>query len=158
MWDWTLVALWCGRRGSGRAVYGHVITKFSGMGRVTYPWCSAGKRARAPLLTMITWVRWKVLNLTPLHGKLFKADQAVLNRNSKEYFRKITAIDSKKKPMKSISWQWKNIYPTKAIQLVWQVGRKTYVFLPRFLLLFWRKWSKSHPFSVKGTSTFEMYR
>ena len=26
----------------GRAVYGHVITKFSGMGRFTYPWCSAG--------------------------------------------------------------------------------------------------------------------
>ena len=25
-----------------RAVYGHVITKFSGMGRFTYPWCSAG--------------------------------------------------------------------------------------------------------------------
>ena len=30
-----------GRTG-GRAVYGHVITKFSGMGRFTYPWCSAG--------------------------------------------------------------------------------------------------------------------
>ena len=26
----------------GWAVYGHVITKFSGMGRFTYPWCSAG--------------------------------------------------------------------------------------------------------------------
>ena len=26
----------------GRAVYGHVITKFSGMGRFTYPRCSAG--------------------------------------------------------------------------------------------------------------------
>ena len=25
-----------------QAVYGHVITKFSGMGRFTYPWCSAG--------------------------------------------------------------------------------------------------------------------
>ena len=25
-----------------RAVYGHVITKISGMGRFTYPWCSAG--------------------------------------------------------------------------------------------------------------------
>ena len=32
----------------GRAVYGHVITKFSGMGRFTYPWCSAGAlRARS---------------------------------------------------------------------------------------------------------------
>ena len=31
----------------GRAVYGHVITKFSGMGRFTYPWGSAGA-LRAP--------------------------------------------------------------------------------------------------------------
>ena len=29
-------------RTDGWAVYGHVITKFSGMGRFTYPWCSAG--------------------------------------------------------------------------------------------------------------------
>ena len=28
-------------RTDGRAVNGHVITKFSGMGRFTYPWCSA---------------------------------------------------------------------------------------------------------------------
>ena len=29
-------------------MYGHVITKFSGMGRFTYPWCSAGAlRARS---------------------------------------------------------------------------------------------------------------
>ena len=34
-------------RAAGRAVCGHVITKFSGMGRVTYPWCSAGA-LRAP--------------------------------------------------------------------------------------------------------------
>ena len=33
----------------GRAVYGHVIIKFSGMGRFTYPWCSAGA-LRAPEL------------------------------------------------------------------------------------------------------------
>ena len=26
----------------GQAVYGHVITKFSGIGRFTYPWCSSG--------------------------------------------------------------------------------------------------------------------
>ena len=37
VWDWTLVALWCGRTSRLRAVYGHVITKFSGMGRFTYP-------------------------------------------------------------------------------------------------------------------------
>ena len=29
-------------RTDGRAVYGHVITKFSGMGRFTYSWCSVG--------------------------------------------------------------------------------------------------------------------
>ena len=27
-----------------RSVYGHVITKFSGIGGFTYPWCSAGVR------------------------------------------------------------------------------------------------------------------
>ena len=34
----------CGADGrvGGRMVYGHVITKFSGMGIFTYPWCSAG--------------------------------------------------------------------------------------------------------------------
>ena len=31
-----------------RSVYGHVITKFSGMDRFSYPWCSAAC-ARAPL-------------------------------------------------------------------------------------------------------------
>ena len=30
------------RKDGQRAVYGHVITKFSGMGIFTYPWCSAG--------------------------------------------------------------------------------------------------------------------
>ena len=32
------------RTGGGRAVYGHVIIKFSGMGRFIYPWCSATNR------------------------------------------------------------------------------------------------------------------
>ena len=32
----------CGSVGRSEAVYGHVITKFSGMGRFTYRWCSAG--------------------------------------------------------------------------------------------------------------------
>ena len=41
-----MVCLWCGRT-VGRSV-GHVITKFSGMGRFIYPWCSAGTlRARS---------------------------------------------------------------------------------------------------------------
>ena len=43
-------------RAGGRSVYGHVITKFSEMGRFTYPWCSAGA-LRAPELryeTMFT--------------------------------------------------------------------------------------------------------
>ena len=38
-----------GQRTGGRAVYGHVITKFSGMGRFTYPWCSAGALRAAEL-------------------------------------------------------------------------------------------------------------
>ena len=54
--NFALVCLWCGRTGSGRAVYGNVITKFSGMGRFTYPWCSAGA-LRAPEL------RYKLLRL-----------------------------------------------------------------------------------------------
>ena len=44
----TLVCLWCGRT-VGRAVCGHVITKFSGMGSLPhffYPWCSAERFAR----------------------------------------------------------------------------------------------------------------
>ena len=31
-------------RTDGRSVYGHVVTKFSGMDRFTYSWCSAGAR------------------------------------------------------------------------------------------------------------------
>ena len=46
MCDWTLVALWCGRTGSGRAVYGHVITKYPGMGRFTYPCNLRGRRKK----------------------------------------------------------------------------------------------------------------
>ena len=38
-------------RAGGRSVYCHVITKFSGMGRFTYPWCSAGA-LRAPELRL----------------------------------------------------------------------------------------------------------
>ena len=37
------------------AVYGHVVTKFSGMCRFTYPWCSAGVlRARNSATTTTT--------------------------------------------------------------------------------------------------------
>ena len=43
-----------GRAAGGRAVYGHVITKFSGIGRFTYPWCSAGA-LRAPELRYKAW-------------------------------------------------------------------------------------------------------
>ena len=39
----ALVCLWCGRTVS-RSLYGHVITKFSGIGRLTNPWCSSGVR------------------------------------------------------------------------------------------------------------------
>ena len=45
------------RTDGGRSVYGHVITKFSGMGRFTYPWCSAGA-LRAPELRYNLRVCW----------------------------------------------------------------------------------------------------
>ena len=44
----TLVCPWCGRMVVW-LVYGHVITKFSVIFRVSYPWCSA-VRVRALLL------------------------------------------------------------------------------------------------------------
>ena len=44
----------------GRAVYGHVITKFSGMGRFTYPWYSSGARENCFCLPIIFAI-WKVL-------------------------------------------------------------------------------------------------
>ena len=47
---------WFSCGAGGRAVYCHVITKFSGMGRFTYPWCSAGA-LHAPEL------RWKIFML-----------------------------------------------------------------------------------------------
>ena len=54
-----------GRAGGLRAVYGHVITKFSRMGIFTYPWCSAGA-LRAPELRYNNIVR----NLTAIGSKL----------------------------------------------------------------------------------------
>ena len=45
----TLVCLWCGRT-VARSVYGLVITKFSGMDRFSYPWCSAARASRARAL------------------------------------------------------------------------------------------------------------
>ena len=38
-------------RTDGRALYGHVITKFSGIGRFTYPWCSVMKEFSSILTT-----------------------------------------------------------------------------------------------------------
>ena len=49
--DWVIFH-WYACGADGRSVYGHVITKFSVMGRFTYPGCSAGARfahVRAPL-------------------------------------------------------------------------------------------------------------
>ena len=39
--------------GGRRSVYGHVITKFSEMGRFTYPWCSAGARLAIIIIIII---------------------------------------------------------------------------------------------------------
>ena len=48
----------CGADGRAEAVYGHVITKFSGMGKFTYPLCSAGALragsfAKIPFLVVV---------------------------------------------------------------------------------------------------------
>ena len=56
-------------RAGGRSVYGHVITKFSGMGRFTYPWCSAGA-LRAPEL------RYYIIS--PIPSKLSSKSKTVL--------------------------------------------------------------------------------
>ena len=45
----SVIEHWLPCGADGRAVYGHVITNFSGMGRFTYPWCSSGA-LRAPKL------------------------------------------------------------------------------------------------------------
>ena len=71
-----LVCLCCGRT-DGRAVYGHEYTKLSGMGRFTYPWCSAGARelrykravfdkGYTPKCTEEIFVVHEVLNARPL--------------------------------------------------------------------------------------------
>ena len=47
-----------------RSVYGHVITKFSGMGRFTNPWCSAGARESSSIIHY--WVSgWYLLFYGP---------------------------------------------------------------------------------------------
>ena len=58
----------------GRAVYGHVITKFSGMGRFTHPLCSAGAlRSRSSAIKWFHAIwhnRWPNLtNLTQSQGR-----------------------------------------------------------------------------------------
>ena len=37
----------------GRSVYGHVITKFSEMGRFTYPWYSPGARESSAVTSLL---------------------------------------------------------------------------------------------------------
>ena len=41
-------------RTDSRSVYGHVITKFSGMGRFTYSWCSARARESSTIIHTVT--------------------------------------------------------------------------------------------------------
>ena len=42
-------------------IFGHVITKFSGMGRFIYPWCSAGAlRARSSAMSPHFQAGWLV--------------------------------------------------------------------------------------------------
>ena len=56
------------RTDGGRSVYGHVITKFSGKGRYTYPWCFAGARE-----TELRYNRCSWLSLFDLSAMLPKA-------------------------------------------------------------------------------------
>ena len=68
-------------RTDGRAVCGHVITKFSGMGRFTYPGCSAGA-LHAPELHYYHDTDLKNENGSlHLHGGLH-----VINLNARLYF------------------------------------------------------------------------
>ena len=41
-------------RTNGRSVYGHVVTKFSGMGRFTHSWCSARARESSTIIHTVT--------------------------------------------------------------------------------------------------------
>ena len=53
-------------------MYGHVITKFSGMGRFTYPWCSAGALGapdlRYYIITLIPYENLSLLSMLVLHS------------------------------------------------------------------------------------------
>ena len=57
--DWVILHWYdCGADGRSvvggrRSVYGHVITKFSEMGRFTYPWCSTGARLTIIIIIII---------------------------------------------------------------------------------------------------------
>ena len=44
------------RTGGLQVVYGHVITKFSGMGRFTYPLCPAGALRSAIKFSMVSFI------------------------------------------------------------------------------------------------------
>ena len=56
----------------GRAVYDHVITKFSGMGRFTYSWCSAGA-LRAPELRYKSYINRRLVTKEEMGGKQIRA-------------------------------------------------------------------------------------
>ena len=80
---------WYACGADGRSVarsVGHVITKFSGMGRFIYPWCSAGAlRTRSSAIRLLT--RCKMF-----HSKI-------------TYTPKISQIDKVALPSK-VTWMW----------------------------------------------------
>ena len=68
-----------GRAAGGRAVYGHVITKCSGMGRFTYPWCSAGALRAPELRYYIAKQRESCLACQPLLAAVCNSSDACLS-------------------------------------------------------------------------------
>ena len=60
----------CGTDGrSGARSVGHVITKFSGIGRFIYPWCSAGElRARSSAINSLTGLHYDPLLISDFQG------------------------------------------------------------------------------------------
>ena len=88
-------------RAGGRSVYCHVITKFSGMGRFTYPWCSAGAlRARAPLLsnchTFTLSKNFSILSVRPdLNFEIFSFRKVFTVKLEGREFQSLTRVKAK---------------------------------------------------------------
>ena len=54
--------LWCGRTVI-QSVFGHVIIKFSGMDRFSYPWCSLKMRSLWAIIGVCKWFKYDCNNV-----------------------------------------------------------------------------------------------